>query len=387
MTFDITFLSSITQISALHWDKLFSSAQPFVRYAYLSALEASGCVSESTGWQVSHLVVKTRENQAVVAVMPLYIKSHSYGEYMFDWSWAKAYHQHGFNYYPKLVSAIPFTPVAGERLAIADSFVKYQLEICAQVTQALITKANDIQAQTVQCLFYAQKGIAADMAKQPKWLKRTDIQFHWFNQAYADFNEYLQSMTARKRKTINNERAKVQAQGIEFEWRSGLEMDEDLWASFLRFYQATYFKRSGHQGYLNEAFFALLSQKMADNILLLFAKHQGKIVAAALFFFDEHSLYGRYWGCSQEFDFLHFETCYYQGIEYCIKHQLQQFNAGAQGEHKVPRGFSPVYTHGAYLILGNVFNAAIDDFLQQEQVYQQQYYQQMHNKLPFKKRQ
>ncbi|WP_281560483.1 GNAT family N-acetyltransferase [Thalassomonas sp. RHCl1] len=382
--FDILYLDAISRVSADIWDGLFQRRDPFVRHAYLSALEQSDCVGANTGWQVSHLVVKSRQDGVVAALMPLYIKSHSFGEYLFDWSWAEAYQRYGFEYYPKLVSAIPFTPVAGERLAIADDYRLYHQQIAQQVTRALLDKARELNAQTVQCFFYPQQAHTRALLQSNNWLPRRDVQFYWFNREYASFNDYLATMSARKRKNIKKERDKVFASGIRFHWLSGAEMNARLWQQFLRFYQATYAKRSGHYGYLNKDFFTVLGETMADNLLLLFAKQQDKIVAAALFFRDQQTLYGRYWGCEQEFDFLHFETCYYQGIDYCIRHKLNRFNAGVQGEHKVARGFTPVFTYGAYQILRPDFNAAIGDFLKQEDAYLEGYYQLMHTRLPFK---
>ena len=385
MEFTIDYLDAIARVGEDAWDRLFQRRDPFVRYAYLSALEQSNCVGAASGWQVSHLALKTSLQGEVVALMPLYIKSHSYGEYLFDWSWAEAYQHHGLDYYPKLVSAIPFTPVAGERLAIAPDYQQYRAQIAEQVTQALLTKARALKAQTVQCFFYQTQSHFAALARENRWLVRRDVQFYWLNDNYADFDDYLAAMTARKRKNINKERARVFAAGIRFQWLSGAEMNTGLWQQFCAFYRATYAKRSGHYGYLNEAFFSCLGQTMADDLLLLFARQQDRIVAAALFFRDQHTLYGRYWGCEQEFDFLHFETCYYQGIEYCISRQLSGFNAGVQGEHKVARGFRPVFAYGAYQIMRPDFQAAIRDFLEQENLYLQDYHRQMHSRLPFKK--
>ncbi|WDE03113.1 GNAT family N-acetyltransferase [Thalassomonas viridans] len=384
--FEVCYLDAISGVSADVWDTLFQRSDPFVRHAYLSALELSNCVGVGSGWQVSHLVVRTRREGHIAALMPLYIKSHSFGEYLFDWSWAEAYQKHGLEYYPKLVSAIPFTPVAGERLAIARDYQAYSREIGELVTGALQEKARQLNAQTVQCFFYSQKSNASALVQSTPWLRRRDVQFYWFNDNYTGFSDYLGAMTARKRKSINKERARVSDAGIHFQWRSGAEMDAGLWQQFLRFYQATYAKRSGHFGYLNQDFFTLLGDTMAEDLLLLFAKQQDKIVAAALFFCDRKTLYGRYWGCEQEFDFLHFEVCYYQGIAYCIRHGLSGFNAGVQGEHKVARGFTPVFTCGAYQILRPDFHAAIRDFLQQEDAYLEQYHTLMHARLPFKER-
>lgn len=389
MNFTLSFVSAIAQIPASQWDEVVASDNPFVKHAYLNALEQSACVCSRTGWQVSHLVMQNGEpgdDAVLVAVMPLYVKHHSFGEYIFDWSWAKAYQEHGVQYYPKLLSAIPFTPVTGPRLAIHRNYQGQAAQIAKHCDQALISLAESINASNVQCLFIEP----GDGDKNPPlispspWLKRSDVQFHWFNQNYASFDDFLSRLSSRKRKSIKKERLKVVEQDITFEHVAGSEISEHLWQTFLSLYQSTYLKRSGHEGYLNHDFFHRVGKDLASQVFMVVAKHQQQVVAAALFFHDANNLYGRYWGCSAQFELLHFETCYYQGIDYCIAHKLKCFNAGAQGEHKVQRGFEPVLMHARYLIFHDQFNQAIANFLTQESEHHQVYQSQIRKRLPFK---
>ncbi|WP_448212166.1 GNAT family N-acetyltransferase [Colwellia sp. MEBiC06753] len=375
------FVAAISEISVTKWRQCFPSGQPFTQYGYLLALEQSKSVCGETGWQPIHLEVLT-DKQEIVAILPLYIKSHSYGEYLFDWSWADAYHQHGIDYYPKLVTAIPFTPVTGQRLGINQAFSQNTTDIISYITELLAVLAKQINAQTSQCLFIDNAGKKALTAQG--WLGRSDIQYHWFNRNYQSFDDFLALFTARKRKNIIKERQKVIAQHITIERLLASDVTEQLWQQFYSFYCNTYLKRSGHHGYLTLEFFKQLTEVVPTQTLVIFAYHQGELVAGSLFFFDENTLYGRYWGCNQAFDFLHFELCYYQGIEYCIKRQLTSFNAGAQGQHKIKRGFEPVFIHGCYQIYHPSFNAAISQFLTKERHHNKGYYQAAKAALPYK---
>ncbi len=415
MEFRIDFVTQINQIERQHWQDLFASANPFTHYDYLFALEQSQCVSQQSGWQPFHIQVflsDANKKKTLVALMPLYLKSHSYGEYMFDWSWADAYQKHGYEYYPKLVSAIPFTPVSGQRLAIAGEYEQNRAQILTAMTEALLVKSKELSISNVQCLFHqandkqgfdAFNKLVSEKIPQAEanvdehaaiWHPREDVQFHWFNKSYSSFDNFLLSMSARKRKNITKERIKVQQQGIYFEHLSGKDITAEHWQLFIKFYQMTYLKRSGHLGYLNLECFQLWADKLAEQQTLVVAKKYrqtgtknigDETIAAALFFHDQENLYGRYWGCLDEYDFLHFETCYYQGIEIAIQRQLACFNAGAQGEHKVARGFEPVITYGHYLLNASPFKAAIGDFLSRERLYHQEYRQDIAKKLPFKK--
>jgi uncharacterized protein len=414
MKFTVDFVTQISQIDEKHWQDTFASANPFIQYHYLLSLETSQCVSSVTGWQPMHVKVSLDGDpaeQQPVALMPLYLKSHSYGEYMFDWSWAEAYKNHGIDYYPKLISAVPFSPVSGTRLAVAKLYTNYRSEILHSITSALTALADKLSVSNIQCLFhqYSDREMfdtcnalileeeletVSSSANNPvQWHTREDVQFHWFNKGYTSFDDFLTHLNSRKRKAIRKERLKVSNQGIHFEKVSGSELKPKHWQQFIKFYQMTYLKRSGHLGYLNLDCFQRWSAGLGKQLTLVLAnKKQENIdgttnnetIAAALFFHDQDNLYGRYWGCLEEYDFLHFEACYYQGIELAIEKGLSCFNAGAQGEHKVARGFEPVVTHGSYLFTSTVFQEAIVDFLARERRYNQAYRIDIGTKLPFK---
>ncbi len=408
MEFTIDFVTQLNQIDKAHWQRLFASANPFIQYDYLLALEQSQCVSKATGWQPFHVQVTFKSAihgstleapDTPVALMPMYLKSHSYGEYLFDWSWAQAHEKQGYPYYPKLVSAVPFTPVSGKRLAIAKEYHAYTTEIISAITQALKQIASSLSISNVQLLFHQEDESEAlnqfnqliNAQEQPEhkaitdqWHTREDVQFHWFNQAYQSFDDFLSVLSARKRKAIKKERQKVAEQGITFERISGQFATRAMWRQFFIFYQKTYLKRSGHLGYLTLECFLQWADNLPEHITLVIAKQHEQVIAASLFFHDDNTLYGRYWGANEAFDFLHFEACYYQGIELAIDNRLKCFNAGAQGEHKVARGFIPIKTYGHYLFCKTPFAYSIIDYLWHEQKHHQEYRQQMSEKLPYK---
>ena len=371
------YLDSILDIDSKHWNELVANGYPFIRHEFLAALEQSGAANKKTGWQAQHLTVY--DNDELIAVMPLYIKQHSYGEYMFDWSWADAYHRHGFDYYPKLLSAIPFTPATGPRLCIrADKDDKL---ISQQIAQALTEHCQAKGYSSVHVLFPNQQSTETFA---PVLSRRHGVQFHWFNRGYHHFEDFLANFTSRKRKNLNKERRAVAQQGVTLQRLMGNEISEELWQQFYRFYQLTYAKRSGHGGYLTEGFFQQIAQSMGEHIMLVIAKKEGRIIAGALNFFDQHCLYGRYWGCIEDIEFLHFEACYYQGIEFCIERGLQRFDPGAQGEHKIQRGFTPVDVYSNHWLAQPEFDAAIKQFLQQETAELKRYKQRCNKYLPFK---
>ena len=414
MKYTVDFVTQISQIDEKHWQDTFASANPFIQYHYLLSLETSQCVGNKAGWQPMHVKVSLdvdSAEQVPVAFMPMYLKSHSYGEYMFDWSWAQAYKEHGVDYYPKLVSTVPFSPVTGKRIAIAADYESKSGEILAAMTKALMALSHKLSVSNIQCLFHQDSdreifdtcntltleeelGIVPSSAKnQAKWHTREDVQFHWFNKGYTSFDDFLSHLHSRKRKAIRKERLKVANQGINFERVSGSALKPEHWQQFIKFYQMTYLKRSGHLGYLNLDCFQRWSEGLNNQLTLVLAHKKqenvdgtinNEVIAAALFFHDQDNLYGRYWGCLEEYDFLHFEACYYQGIELAIEKGLSCFNAGAQGEHKVARGFEPVVTHGSYLFTSTVFQEAIVDFLARERRYNEAYRIDIATKLPFK---
>jgi predicted N-acyltransferase len=380
------FITSIHQIPALDWQGLFGDDYPFTLHAFLAALEDSQCTSEKTGWQVQHLLIE--HNNRVIAAMPCYIKTHSYGEYIFDWSWADAYHQHGIAYYPKILCAIPYTPATGSRLGIDPQWLEHTTRIIQAINDALQQLAKTIGATNWQCLFPDQS--FSDQLSQNNWLQRVDVQFHWFNRDYQHFTDFLDSFSSRKRKNVTKERRQISDSPVTLAIIEGADISTQLWQRFYLFYQMTYQKRSRNLGYLNLEFFQRLSQSMPQSVMMVVAtanESEDEIVAAALYFKSTDTLYGRYWGCAQEQQFLHFECCYYQGIEYCISHGLKRFDAGAQGEHKIQRGFEPVTTYANYHILHPQFGPAIAEFLINEKQHIKGYINAAKQKLPFKKNQ
>ncbi len=385
----ITLLDSIHQVAANDWDALWLNSNdgplpnPFLTHRFLAALEDSGCTDAESGWEPKHLVIHTQDDtgtQRLVAAMPLYQKAHSYGEYVFDWSWADAYHRNGLNYYPKLLSAIPFTPATGHRLAVAES-----LDVSAITTAVHDFLAHYCQQQALSgwhCLFLPQTQTSG--WQQAGSRTRTGCQFHWYNRGFTSFDEFLETFNSRKRKAVRKERRQVTEQGVTLVRLTGDEITAADWDRFYRFYHTTYFKRSGNSGYLNRAFFERIGQCLADQLLMVNAIKDGVVIASALCFFDSHHLYGRYWGCMEEVSGLHFEACYYQGIEFAIEKELAVFDPGAQGEHKIQRGFEPTLTYSQHWLTDHRFMDAVDNFLQQETPGVQAYQQDCSQYLPFK---
>lgn len=374
----VKFLSSIDQVSAADWNQVCGVSNPFIQHAFLSALEQTGCVNRQTGWQPHHAV--TYHNDQICAVMPLYIKHHSNGEYVFDWGWAEAYHRHRINYYPKLLTAIPFTPATGPRICVSTGVDREQIIdlLIKEIKQLAETKGYS----SWHLLFphAAEAKLLADTSLS----QRTGCQYHWFNQDYSSFEQFLATFTSRKRKMINRERRQVYEQGIQLTRLTGRQIGEKHIRMFYRFYQATYYKHA-QQGYLNLDFFIKIVQTMTDKLLLVICYRDDEPVAGALSFIGSDTLYGRYWGCIEEYNSLHFEACYYQGIDFCIEHGLKRFDPGAQGEHKIVRGFEPVQTCSFHYIAHPVFKQAIDDFLVQERRGLSEYTEHAKTLLPFRK--
>ena len=379
----IEFIDSINQISAASWNAVAGVDYPFTRHEFLLALELSGATNRDSGWQPHHMLIYQEDDveAPLIAVMPLYLKYHSYGEYVFDWSWADAYRRNGVAYYPKLLAAIPYTPATGPRLCSAEGINTEAL--CPLVSQALQQEAADCEASSVHILFPQLPAMQA--FEQAGLTPRRGVQFHWFNDGFATFDEFLARFSSRKRKNLNKERRQVEAQNLQLEVLEGAQISPELWQRFHHFYQMTYAKRSGHGGYLNLDFFQRVAETMPEHIVLVMATHEGQYVAGALNFRDSQSLYGRYWGCIKEFDYLHFEACYYQGIEYCIEHKLTRFDPGAQGEHKIQRGFTPIETWSNHWVAHQGFTEAIKIFLTQENKAMFDYLDQAIELLPFKK--
>ncbi|MEM7803253.1 MAG: GNAT family N-acetyltransferase, partial [Chloroflexota bacterium] len=353
---------------------------PFTSYAFLSALEESGSASTETGWTPHHLIVRS-ENGKLIAAVPSYLKDHSYGEYVFDWAWADAYRRYGFTYYPKLLSAIPFTPSVGQRLLI-DKEISSPKTI-HHLIQLITHHCREQRLSSWHLLFPPEKFDPAAL-NGTELMHRSGTQYHWYNHGYQTFDDYLGGMKARKRNSIRKERQKVFDQGISFEHVTGGDLTTAQLRDFYTYYHATYLKR-GQYGYLNIDFFELLAERMPNKMLIVFAKRGEKRIAAALFFLGSDTLYGRYWGCLDEYKHLHFETCYYQGIDYCIQNGLRHIDSGAQGEHKIQRGFEPIETHSYHWIARPEFRTAIEDFVEQEREHIHEYIEAAQSYLPFKK--
>jgi predicted N-acyltransferase len=377
----IHFTGAIDAVAADDWNALFgASGYPFIRHQFLAALEHSGCVgTRESGWLVEHALVE--RDGRLVAAMPLYRKLHSYGEYVFDWQWADAYARYGLRYYPKLLAAIPFTPATGPRFGVAVG--EDEGEIVGALLDALRERVNTERLSSLHLLF--PEPALRDQLLQNGMSLRCGVQYHWFNRGYGCFDDFLAALSSRKRKGLRREREQVAQAGVTLRWLHGAEIDPAAWRRFHHFYQRTYAKRSGHGGYLNRAFFEQLGAKMGEQVLLCEALRDGEVIAAALYLRDAETLYGRYWGCSEEIPGLHFEACYYQGIDYCIREGLQRFDAGAQGEHKLLRGFEPVLTDSCHWIADVRFREAIDHFLQQERLQVETHLQSARELLPYRR--
>ncbi|GAA6151289.1 GNAT family N-acetyltransferase [Pseudoteredinibacter isoporae] len=379
------FISSIESINREHWQALWASDYPFVQYEFLLALEQSGSVSKDSGWIPHHFLLwsgdHAEDKGEPLLAMPLYIKSHSYGEYVFDWAWADAYHRYGQDYYPKLLNAIPFTPATGPRFALK---AELDAELFSKILiQQLKEESQRLGASSFHSLFPNAEQFTM-LENSHDFLQRYAVQFHWINDQYRHFDDFLATFKSRKRKSLNSERRKVVQQGVDMRRVEGEDITEEQWHQFYHCYHLTYLKRSGRQGYLNRDFFQRLSKTCQESLMMVQAFFDGQMVAGALYFKDHKTLYGRYWGCLDEFDALHFEACYYQGIEYAIEKQLLKFDPGAQGEHKIQRGFIPSFVYSLHWIAADEFRPAIADFLDQEKEHIQMYQKDAKTYLPFK---
>ena len=378
MTLNAEFVTSLQQVEAAEWESLCGTDYPFLRHHFLLGLEQSGCTTAETGWQPCHLIL--REGEQAVAALPLYLKSHSYGEYVFDWSWSQAWQSNGLQYYPKLVSAIPFTPATGPRLCYRADLDSEQA--WAMAIRALEQFARQQELSSWHLLFPEQA--VSDALLTHGIHQRRATQFHWFNEGYRSFDEFLARFSSRKRKSLKRERRRVQEQGLSLQTLVGEEISAENWEQFHRFYQYTYAKRSGHGGYLTREFFTQVAAGMGSQVIMVLAHEGANAMAAALYFRSADTLYGRYWGCVQEFDCLHFEACYYRGIEYCIEQGISRFDPGAQGEHKIQRGFRPVETFSNHWIADPGLSAAVGDFTRRELPHTKAYLQDAASLLPFK---
>ena len=351
---------------------------PFTRYEFFAACEESGSATARTGWRPAHIVIEHGDH--VVGLLPAYLKNHSQGEYVFDHSWAEALDRAGGDYYPKLQCAVPFTPVTGPRLLVAPGADVDAVRAALLSTGA--TAVRELGASSLHITFLTEDEWKA--AGAAGYLLRTDQQFHWENRGYASFDDFLAELSSSKRKNLRKERAAVREAGVEFDWLTGSDLTEEVWDRFFEFYMDTGGRKWGRP-YLTREFFSRIGETMAAQIVLIFARRGGRTIAGALNFAGGGVLYGRNWGCSEFVPFLHFETCYYQAIDYAIAHRLKKVEAGAQGAHKLLRGYMPTPTYSAHFIEHAGLRRAVDDYLKREREAVAEHIEELAEHGPFKK--
>ncbi len=389
MTYTLKACSSISEIGQASWDACASPFRsdpgcgipfdPFVSYAFLSALEESGSVSARTGWAPYHLSLEDESGQ-VCGVVPMYLKSHSQGEYVFDYNWADAFERAGGRYYPKLQIAVPFTPATGRRLLVGAHGNSAEIE--EMLLGGVMKMADNLGVSSVHITF-ANKTQWEHMGELG-FLQRTHKQFHWENRSYADFEAFLADLSAKKRKNIRRERRDALAGDVEIEWVTGSDLAEHHWDAFYQFYTDTGNRKWGTP-YLRRKFFSLVGETMPDDTLLIMCKRRGRYIAGAINFIGSECLFGRNWGCIEDHPFLHFEACYYQAIDYAIAHGLARVEAGAQGPHKLARGYLPTHTYSAHWIVDQSFRDAVDQFLEQERQYVNEEIEYIEEHSPFRR--
>ncbi|MYN10666.1 GNAT family N-acetyltransferase [Pseudoduganella aquatica] len=369
-------ISSLAEVGEAAWNGLLAAqgeTNPFLSYAFLHAMHESGSASAETGWQPQYLAL--RDGGELAAAMPLYVKSHSYGEYVFDWAWADAYHRNGIEYYPKLLSAIPFTPVTGGRLLARDGQARAALVALLKAQQ----KAADISSTHV---LYPPEEQAMQL-HEAGFMLRSGVQFHWLNQGYTDFEQFLSTLEHKKRKNIRAERRKVREAGVTMRQIRGRDATDADWRFFHRCYSNTYAEHRSSP-YLNLDFFQRIGAAMPGNILLVVAERAGRAIASSLVIHTEDTLYGRYWGADEHVPCLHFETAYYQPLEFCIANGIATFEGGAQGEHKMARGFLPQKTWSAHWLAHPAFADAVERFLERESGGIDDYISELNERNPFR---
>jgi len=362
-TLTIKVIHSLAAIEPAEWDHCAGPDDPFMRHAFLFALEKSGSAAAETGWAPHHPVIEGPEG-ALLAAAPLYLKNHSYGEYVFDWGWADAYERAGGAYYPKLQCAVPFTPVTGRRLLVRDDLPEGRKnELMTALAAGMVELARKSDASSVHVTFPTEQEWSrlGDLT----FVKRVGQQYHWQNRGYATFDDFLGDLTSRKRKQIRKERKKVADLGLDIRVLTGDAIEERHWDSFYRFYRSTSDKKWG-PSYLSRAFFSMIGEEMGDDIALVYVEDDGQPVAGALNLIGGEALFGRNWGCLKTHKFLHFEACYYQAIDFAIEKGLARVEAGAQGPHKVQRGYIPTLTYSAHWFADAGLGSAIGDFVQRE---------------------
>lgn len=409
---------SLEAIPVAQWNALCDDGNPFLRHEFLHTLDASGCLGEATGWYPRYFLLWSDNDESsreLLAGAATYVKTNSYGEFVFDWAWAEAYERHRMNYYPKLVCSIPFTPATGQRLLVrADQPYEATVSLLARAIRqfagsqnyssvhylfltaresALLSEVEpesepspeEPTAEADSAAFTADEGVTEQANDH---LKRIDCQYHWNNDGYSDFDDFLARCTSRRRKTIRRERRHVSDASLRLEQRLGTTLSETEWGWVHQFYQSTFDRKWGKPS-LTRQFFASVGEKMGDRVLIVFAYDDNddepeRPVACSIMFIGTTTLYGRFWGCRREYNSLHFEACYYQGIEYCITNKIALFEPGAQGEHKITRGFLPTITYSAHYIRHRGFRDAIADFLSQERPFVEQRCAGLADLLPFK---
>ncbi len=370
--------AALNTIEASEWNALCHQDNPFVRYEFLSALETNQCVDPEFGWRPYHMLIKD-ENGKLLAAAPTYLKTNSYGEFVFDFAWADAYERSGAAYYPKLICAAPFTPATGPRLLVHES---QDYKTCASTLLSAAIAVTDKQGiSSFHWLFTMDD--EADLMDEHKYLRRMGCQYIWVNDDYKDFDDFLSRCTSKKRKNLKRERKRVAEQDITLDLRHGSELAKKDWQDVINFYLDTFNRKWGTPT-LNVAFFTEIGKTMGDDIIVVFALHNEERIACSVMFKGGDTLYGRYWGCHEDFHSLHFETCYYQGIDYCIKNGLKRFEPGAQGEHKISRGFVPTPTWSSHYIRDEGFRSAVAQFLKQETPLMKKRCEDLHELLPFK---
>jgi uncharacterized protein len=358
-------IEKISSVPKAEWDRLDGAARggripynPFVSHAYLSALEDSGSAVSRTGWQPRHIALEGEDGR-IVAALPCYGKSHSQGEYVFDHAWADAYERAGGRYYPKFQCTVPFTPASGPRLLVADGGT----ELKRQLSKALREETDRLGISSAHVTFLQEDDLS--VLEADGYLHRTDQQFHFLNKGYASHEDFLAELSSSKRKNLRKERRSALENGISIDWLTGRDLTEDIWDQFFGFYMDTGSRKWGRP-YLTREFYSLIGERMPEDILLVMAKRDGRYVAGAINFIGEDALYGRHWGCVEDHPFLHFEVCYHQAIDFAIARKLDRVEAGAQGEHKLARGYLPVTTHSAHYIAHQGLRNAVADYLERE---------------------
>ncbi|MBF9195041.1 GNAT family N-acetyltransferase [Microvirga terrestris] len=388
MSFQVKIAQDLKAVPAADWDACAlrvgsgddDPVNPFVTHAFLSAIEDSGCVGAKTGWAPLHVLVQD-ETEKLLAAAPCYLKSHSMGEYVFDHSWADAYTRAGGRYYPKLQVAVPFTPATGPRLLVPNG--PKAAETRSYLIAGLRALRDQTGASSIHATFLQQDDLEAFTTEE--FLVRNDQQFHWFNEGYGSFDDFLAALASRKRKAMRRERRDALTNGITIEWVTGKDITEAHWDAFFAFYMDTGSRKWGRP-YLNRLFFSLIGERMADRVLLVMAKRNGRYIAGAINFIGDKRLYGRNWGCIEDHPFLHFEVCYYQAIAFAITRGLDRVEAGAQGEHKLARGYRPVLTSSAHDIADPGLRHAVQAYLEQERLYVSEAAEELEEATPFKHR-